>query len=75
MPLEKTLAIFLQDEVCKFAVIFMDIYFPDTSLKCHYFAEATTALLNGSIKTGSILGPLQLSETNPSNNKLSPLSE
>lgn len=33
-----------------FAVIFMDTYFPDASLKCHYFAEATTALLNGSIK-------------------------
>jgi len=50
LPLEKTLAKFLQDGICMFAVIFMDTYFPDISLKCHYFAEATTALLNSSIK-------------------------
>lgn len=50
LPFRKTLAKFLQDEICVFAVIFLDTYFPNASLKCHYFAEATTALLNGSIK-------------------------
>lgn len=44
------LATFLQYEICVFAMIFLDTYFSNASLKCHYFAEATTALLNGSIK-------------------------
>lgn len=50
LPFRKTLATFLQDGICVFTVIFLDTYFPNASLKCHYFAEATTALLNGSIK-------------------------
>lgn len=47
---DNSVAIFLQGEICMFGVIFMGTCFSDESLKCHYFAEAITTLLNDSVK-------------------------